>query len=145
MKENHAAAYCTRVNYCIALLAAHLLIASLWAPAHSQRINPWVIMLVRVTESVACVETVVCTGFSTPPQASYISSQTHNPKPSSVLNIDKTHTHTHPHPGSLPSHVSLFIKAGKWNHNAESRRRSDDIFLSVVGALFKCLCVHVKG
>lgn len=54
-----AAAHRTTAACCIALLATLLLISSLRAPGHSQGINPAVIMLVRVTGSVACVETPV--------------------------------------------------------------------------------------
>lgn len=52
-----AAPHCIAVACCIAFLGTLLLISSLWAPGHSRGINPAVIMLVRVSGSVACVET----------------------------------------------------------------------------------------
>lgn len=57
--RKRAAAHCIVVACCVALLATLLLISSLLAPGHSRGINPAVIMLVRVTGSVVCVETPV--------------------------------------------------------------------------------------
>lgn len=104
-----AAAHCVIVACCIALLATLLLISSLWAPRHSRGINPAVIMLVRVTGSVACVETPVvlwlqCSASGVLPAFAH----TH-PKRSSVTYVENTHT-----PRLVAqSPVSLFNKDGK--------------------------------